>query len=90
MILIQRLLGLLAFLGLAWAVRRLLAGFAPPRGVTRNERGVPQRDEEPMVRDRVCNTFLPRSRALPLQPGDQEHFFCSERCRQTYLDRLAG
>jgi len=41
-----------------------------------------------MVRDRVCNTFLPRSRALTLQVGSGEEFFCSEQCRRTFQERL--
>jgi hypothetical protein len=40
-----------------------------------------------MVRDRVCETFLPRSRALHLHHGEEEHFFCSETCRSTFLSR---
>jgi len=43
-----------------------------------------------MVRDRVCNTFLPRSRALTERIDADEHYFCSERCRGTFLaDRSA-
>lgn len=38
-----------------------------------------------MVRDRVCNTFLPRSRAIRLTVGEAEHFFCSEPCRSKFL-----
>ena len=38
-----------------------------------------------MVRDRVCNTFLPRGRALSTRLGSEEFFFCSERCRETFL-----
>jgi hypothetical protein len=38
-----------------------------------------------MVRDRVCNTFLPQSRALELKVGDERHYFCSEGCRDRYL-----
>ena len=43
-----------------------------------------------MVRDRVCNTFVPRTRALTVIAQDGEHFFCSERCRQTHLERKPG
>jgi len=39
-----------------------------------------------MVRDRVCNTFLPRSRALSLHAGGEEHFFCSDACRAKFLE----
>ena len=38
-----------------------------------------------MVRDRICNTFLPRSKALVLSEGTEEHHFCSETCRDRYL-----
>jgi uncharacterized protein len=90
MFLIQRLLGFLALLGLAWAVRRLFAANSGSLNAGASKAKAPPRDEGAMVRDRVCNTFLPRSRAVPLKTGDQEHFFCSERCRDAYLDRLAG
>lgn len=36
---------------------------------------------EPLVRDRVCNTFVPRSRALRAVVGGQEEWFCSPACR---------
>ncbi len=39
---------------------------------------------DPMVRDRVCNTFLPRSRALLLRENGEEFFFCSEACRDKH------
>jgi YHS domain-containing protein len=38
-----------------------------------------------MVRDRVCETFLPRSRAILVVHEGEEHFFCSEGCRSRFL-----
>ena len=41
--------------------------------------------ERELVRDRVCNTFLPRDRALTaLVHGHEEHF-CSAACRDQAL-----
>ena len=34
-----------------------------------------------MVRDRVCDTFLPRSRALVAMVDGREQHFCSAKCR---------
>ena len=34
-----------------------------------------------LVRDRVCNTFLPRDRALTLRVAGREEHFCSAACR---------
>jgi YHS domain-containing protein len=45
---------------------------APPRGT-------------PMVRDRVCNTFLPQERALRAVVDGREEYFCSEACRAKAL-----
>jgi hypothetical protein len=38
-----------------------------------------------LVRDRVCNTFLPRARALPAVIGGREEHFCSPACRDRAL-----
>ena len=38
-----------------------------------------------MVRDRVCNTFLPRERALTAIVGGREMHFCSAACRDRAL-----
>jgi hypothetical protein len=52
-------------------------------------RGTPARAAGPraepaateMVRDRVCDTFLPRSRALVAVVDGKEQHFCSPACR---------
>jgi len=38
-----------------------------------------------LVRDRVCNTFVPRDRALQARLGQGEEFFCSSACRDRAL-----
>jgi YHS domain-containing protein len=45
--------------------------------------------EDTMVRDRICNTFVPRRRALVERRGGEESYFCSERCRRAFLERSA-
>jgi YHS domain-containing protein len=78
--LIRRLILLGVLIWLAWvALRRMLAG--PPA-----RRGSPASAAGEMVRDRVCNTFVPRSRALVARVGTTEHFFCSEACRRRFVD----
>jgi hypothetical protein len=51
-------------------------GTDPP--VKRETREVATTD---MVRDRVCDTFLPRSRALVAIVDGREQHFCSATCR---------
>ena len=79
------LLLLAALLALFWWVGRLLKsarGPGPAQGRSSEEASAPQ---GPMVRDRVCNTFLPRDRALRHEIGGEVHFFCSDACRDRFL-----
>ena len=84
---IRRLLGLLLLvLAGMWWLRRLRAFLAPPRSSGRSAAPETGQDVAQLVRDRVCNTFLPRSRALTLRAGGEEHHFCSETCRAKFLE----
>ena len=38
-----------------------------------------------MVRDRMCQTFLPEADALRLEQSGQIHYFCSATCRELFL-----
>ena len=80
------LLLVLAAIGVVWWIRRWWRSLQPPRRQTGPRQPAPDDDlPERMVRDRVCNTFLPRSRAISARIGPNEHFFCSESCRETFL-----
>ena len=71
----RRLLLLLLGLVVAvlWFRRRLRRPGAPGPGGGR------------MVRDRICNTYVPQERALRLTDAEGEHFFCSEACRREHV-----
>ena len=77
---ILRWLWLAFFIAALWFVRRVLLAMRDEPGRVRGGRL-----SEAMVRDRVCNTFLPRSKALLEQDDRGEHFFCSETCRNKFL-----
>jgi hypothetical protein len=42
-------------------------------------------DDSELVRDRICNTFLPRSRALHATIAGEERHFCSPACAERAL-----
>jgi YHS domain-containing protein len=76
------LLALLFFLAYTVynAVVRSLPGRKPlPRDKSRQG--------EEMVRDPQCGTFIPRSMALEKSIRGEKHFFCSERCRDTFTGK---
>ena len=38
-----------------------------------------------LVKDPVCDTYVPQSNALPLKVGRETLYFCSEDCRRRHL-----
>jgi hypothetical protein len=77
--LLIRILALLLILRLAFRfVAAVVRGYRGEDG-----RGLPSSTE--MVRDRICNTFLPRQRALRAVVGGREEHFCSAACRDRAL-----
>jgi hypothetical protein len=63
---------------------RLLQSFLRP--ATRSSAGArPPAAARDLVRDRVCNTFLPRDRALTAVVDGREEHFCSAACRDQAL-----
>ena len=85
------LLALVVFAVILAVLRRLAGTFggsaagASPRGARARGRG---RDSTELVRDRVCNTFLPRTAALTMTVAGEVHHFCSEDCRARFAAGL--
>lgn len=39
-----------------------------------------------MVKDEICNTYLPKEEAIKEIIEGKEYFFCSKECRQKFLE----
>jgi len=67
------------------AVRFLVVLFLVRLGlrliVAAREKRAPEGRSGDLVRDRVCNTYLPRDRALAVVMGGRTEHFCSPECR---------
>ncbi len=59
------------------------------RLLTRQKRPVsgprPLRGE--MVKDEICNTYIPKDEALREVRNGREYFFCSAECRRKFLEQ---
>jgi uncharacterized protein len=44
-----------------------------------------QKTSGTMVKDETCNTYLPKDEAIRETYQGQEYFFCSQECRQKFL-----
>ena len=76
--LVLNLVRIVAVLLIARFVLRFVAA------VVQGYQGAPRREPAAteMVRDRVCDTFVPRSRALMAIVDGREQHFCSPECRE--------
>lgn len=84
----QLFLLLLGLLMAMWWSRRLFAASRRQGSVSGAQTGPRQvKDLGPMVRDRICNTYLPKTRALTASVDSREHYFCSEKCRREFLSQ---
>ena len=77
-----RLLSLAALAAAGWWLAR---AFKRKPAVAARRPAAPPAKDATMVRDRVCNTFLPRNSAIVERVGDEPHYFCSESCRRRFL-----
>ena len=46
----------------------------------------PSRHSGMMVKDEHCNTYLPQEDAIKEVIGDKEYYFCSNECRQKFIE----
>ena len=71
---------------IAWAFWRLIDGIIeafgglPPKAGRRNS-------PVKLVRDPVCGTWVAPHNSLGLRAGDVTHYFCSDRCRDTFRSK---
>lgn len=40
-----------------------------------------------MVKDEICNTYLPKEDTLKEVYGGKDYYFCSQECRQKFLEQ---
>jgi YHS domain-containing protein len=78
---------LLFLMRLLWnAVAGLLAGNARRQmGASGPADAAPTIHKGRMVRDPVCGLHLPENRAITETRSGERYYFCSERCRQSFL-----
>jgi hypothetical protein len=72
-------------------VRLVVRGLAPlfaPRKPAVPGSASPKAIED-LVRDRVCNTFVPRASSLTAAVAGREEHFCSAACRDRALQEVS-
>jgi len=77
------LLRLLIYLGLGYALYRLLFGQGQGRPSRGTAAGPPPIDDL-LVEDPVCHTYIPQRGAFALTLGETTTYFCSPECRKKY------
>ena len=66
------------------ALRRFVAGLMAGMDGRTAQGNVPAAN---LVRDPVCGTFVLPAKALSATKGSELRFFCSEKCRKSWVSR---
>jgi len=74
--------GSLLFMILRATVRSFLTGLTGTAGGGRRATG---RTRDELVKDPVCQTYVPRSRAIARQTDSGPRYFCSGTCAERFL-----
>lgn len=73
----MRLLVIVFLIFVVYLVLRVLIGFAALSG---RQRKRPEESGGEMVQDPVCETYIPKSRAIEKKVNGQMVYFCSQQC----------
>ncbi|MFZ2053331.1 MAG: hypothetical protein WAU81_03950 [Candidatus Aminicenantales bacterium] len=71
---------------LAYVIYLFLRLLFFPRRLSRRDQPRPQLSGI-MVKDEVCNTYLPKDEAILETTDGEDHYFCSEECRRKFLEQ---
>jgi YHS domain-containing protein len=84
------LLRLLALLGLLWTgkqvVKQVSSAFHGQQRVDASKADG-EISSDDMVKDPVCQTYIPKTIAIQKSFRHQTYYFCSEECAQTFLEQ---
>jgi uncharacterized protein len=84
-------LRILYLIMLIWLIRRLLSFFFKTTTKNRVENNpVPPTAQNQMVKDPICGMYMDSRLAVRMDNSDESVFFCSEECRQKYLNKPPG
>jgi YHS domain-containing protein len=74
---------------LVWIFPRLLAMFTGNLKA-KQAKGVSEDNPNQMVKDPVCGMYMDSRLAVRLERKQEKHYFCSEDCKQKYLNQSSG
>lgn len=77
---------LIFYLVVAYVIYVVLRLLLSPRRPDRREANR-ARSSGVMVKDETCNTYLPREEAILEKVDGREYYFCSQECRQKFLEQ---
>jgi len=71
---------------LIYVILKLFRLFQKPASSNRNRVENKIKTQGVMVKDEVCNVYLPKDEAIKTIFQGKEYYFCSEKCKQKFLE----
>lgn len=71
---------------LIYVILKLFRLFQKPASSHRNRVDNTVKTQGVMVKDEVCDVYLPKDEAIKTIFQGKEYYFCSEQCKQKFLE----
>ncbi|MBN2244376.1 MAG: YHS domain-containing protein [Candidatus Aminicenantes bacterium] len=71
---------------LIYVILKLFRLFQKPASSQKNQVENKVKTQGIMVKDEVCDVYLPKDEALKTIFQGKEYYFCSEKCKQKFLE----
>lgn len=86
---VSLLIRLLALLALLWTGKQVFKQVSSVLHSHQREQDASQQQEtgDEMVKDPVCQTYIPKSIAVQKTVNGIKHFFCSEECASKFIEQ---
>jgi YHS domain-containing protein len=83
------LVRILMLIGVIWLLRRFLSFFMDASKKT-GSKNSHESSSNHMVKDPICGMYMDSRLAVRLDSGKEVGYFCSEDCKNKYLDKSPG
>lgn len=80
----------LVFLAILMLVRMVLSKLFPASSAKTRQTGQRRMVKGKMVRDPQCGMHVASTLAIPATVGGNQHYFCSEKCRDEFVRSRAS
>lgn len=81
---------IIIYIILIFLLYRIAKAFLFPKKTPAQQKNEPVLHGDETVFDPICQSYFPKTEALSVRNGNETTYFCSEECREKFLNKKGG